>query len=326
MSTRRTLLTRFMIAFWAVPVLAEVTTSEFFSHPTAEGWTLLGQQGDVTTWVAEGVYYQDLPHNCSPGPVCDLEALRRSIEAFNGRSNWFYEYRCSATSDHIEIPAGAPAVLAIGNFAGNNYHATLSSDRIKLSGDADLPIQFLDVEPGVPHTIRLELFNDPPPATFHWYVDSILVLEGLADSPFPDFDSRVTWQGETWQQPTLNAWYYIRFGDIPLPASGDFDSNGAVDSFDQFYFAECLDRSAAGEPAYPSCSWADMDAGGSVDCGDWEAFRAAWTGAEPPAPIPACAPPAPGVSPLGTLALAAATLGTGIWILGIHRPRHPLAS
>ncbi len=269
----------FGVASW-VPALGEVTTSEFFSDPISEGWELVAEQGDVSTWVAVGVFYQDLPNNCPPPPVCDSQALSRSMQAFNGRASWFYEYSVSATADHNEISNGAPTVVATGNAMGNLYHATLASDRVKLSGGPNLPILFLDVDEGVPHTIRLELFNDPPPGTFHWYVDSVLVLEGLAKSPFPDFDSRITWQGRTWMQPTLNAWYYIRAGDIPVDGSGDFDSDGRVALFDYFYFSECVDRSASGEPAFPSCAWADMDADGDVDFHDFGHFQRMFTRSE----------------------------------------------
>jgi hypothetical protein len=154
----------------------------------------------------------------------------------------------------------------------------LASNQIKLKGDADLPILFYDVQPG-PHTIRLELFNDPPPASFHWYVDSVLVLEGLADSPFPDFDSRITWQGRTWMQPTRNAWYYIRAGDLPAEASGDFDSEGDVDLRDFYFFHECLTNEHLGinggpdNDAGPGCRWADFGGDGDVDLADFAAFQ-----------------------------------------------------
>jgi len=161
----------------------------------------------------------------------------------------------------------------------------------------------------MPHTVRLNLFNDPPPATFHWYVDSVLVLEGLADGPFPDFDSRITWVGRTSTMPTLNAWRYVRYGDIPLGASGDFDSNGEVDSFDHFYFSECQERSAGGEPAFPSCSWADFDDNDTVDCSDWSAFKAAWTGLGNPPINVACGEGAvPALSAWGMLVAALSIL------------------
>lgn len=226
----------------------------------------------------DGAYVQDFANECTPGPVCGSQSFRRPVEIFNDVPNWFYEYRVSATGTHTEIQAGAPTGLAIGNSFGNLYHVTLASDRIKLSGDADLPVLHLDVQPGVPHTIRLELYNDPPPATFHWYVDSVLVLEGLADSPFPDFDSFFKWQGRTWMQPTLNAWYCIRFGDIPLPESGDFNSDAAVSQDDYFYFHECMERTASGEPAAPICTWANFDADADVDMLDFQRFQAAFTG------------------------------------------------
>ena len=285
----------------------DVITSEFWAEPELEEWTLLGAGPDLTTWAIDGVYYQDFENNCEPGDVCSTEAYRRSIEQFNEQPNWFYEYRVIATADGAEIPNGAPTVLAAANFFGNAYHCTVASDRIKLSGDIDLPILFLDVEEGVPHTIRLELFNDPPPATFHWYVDSELVLEGLADSPFPDFNSTITWQGRTWMQPTLNSWFYIRAGDIPIAGSADFNSDGEVDEFELFYIEECIERSASGEPADPSCQWSDINADNTVDCTDWQIIKnTLWTGIDDPPDLAACIagpPPIPAVSHWGVVVL-----------------------
>jgi len=305
----------------AVPSLGEVLVSELASDPLAEGWTVVGQWGELASWVENGVYYQDFPNNCVPGPVCANQSLSRSIEMFNGRQSWFYEYRVSGTGNQAEIPNGAPTVLATANSFGNAYHVTLASDKIKLSGGPSIPILFYDIEPAI-HTIRLELSNEPPPATFHWYVDSVLVLEGLAKSPFPDFDSRITWQGRSWQQPTVNAWHYIRAGDIPLDASGDFDSNGQVDSFDHFYFSECKERSAGGEPVFPSCSWADFDASGTVDCSDWAAFKAAWTGSGSPPINVACGEGAiPAVSEWGVVVLMLMILSTATILFRVHDHR-----
>jgi len=153
------------VTLLAARVHGSVEASEFSSFPTVEGWEIDVQEGDMSTWVVQG-YYQDFPNNCPPGGVCVTQAWTRSIATFNGQARWFFEYRAAATGSHTEIQAGAPTVLAAFNAFGNLYHATLAADRIKLSGDADLPILFYEVEPGVPHTIRLELYNEPPPATF----------------------------------------------------------------------------------------------------------------------------------------------------------------
>jgi len=194
------------------------------------------------------------------------------------------------------------------NAFGMDYSAIVARDRVKLFRDAGLPILFFDLQAGVFHRIRLELRNDPPP-TYKWFLDSVLVDEGLAEGPFPANDARIGFRGRSWHLPTFNQWDYIRFGDIPIPASGDFDSNGAADSFELFYFQECLDRSEAGETANPSCSWADMNADNTVDCADADLFAAIYTGNPADLNFFQCNPPIPAVSDWGaavlTLMLAA---------------------
>lgn len=261
-------------------MFGEIVASEFFVEPVAEGWLIAQHFCEPKFWTTGGWHYQELSMaGCQGSEAGARDAYTRSIQAFNGVAAWYVQHRVFATGSSSEIPGGAPTVLATGNAFGNLYHATLASDQIKLSGDGDLPVIFLDVEPGISHTIRLELYNEPLPATFHWYVDGALVLEGLADSSFPDFDSRITWQGRSWMQPTLNAWDYIRFGDIPEDGSGDFDGEGDVDLRDFFYLHECLTNAGPGlfggpgGNAGPGCRWADFDADGDVDLVDFRSFQ-----------------------------------------------------
>jgi len=215
----------------------------------------------------------------------------------------------SATGDQAEMQNGAPGGLAAFNAFGNLYHIVFASDLVKLSGDSDLPIFFVDLEPGVPHTIRVEVINDPPPSVFRWYIDSNLIHEGPADGVFPSSDARITWVGRTWQQPTLNEWHYIRTGDIPLSASGDFNSDGEVDQDDHFYFSECIDRGFEGEPAIPSCDWADFNADDVVNCDDAPAFEAAWTGPGSPPTLFQCLEGGiPATSEWGVIAMAVGVL------------------
>ncbi|MCH9002544.1 MAG: hypothetical protein IIC02_08215, partial [Planctomycetes bacterium] len=212
----------------------------------------------------------------------------RTIDEFNGSPTFFHEYRVETDGDRSEIPGGAPTVLAFGNNFGVHYNATVSRDQIKLFRDVLEPILFFDLTPGVPHTIRLELFNDPPPATYRWYVDGVIFDEGLAEGAFPADDARITWRGKSWFLPCENRWQYIRYGLIPADGSGDFHSDGEVDSDDQYFFEECLDNSGENVDAGPGCRWADFDGDSDVDCDDWDAFETAWTGAGNPTVPVAC--------------------------------------
>lgn len=302
---------------------AEVITSEFFSVPEDEGWTLVVREGEVFSWADDGVYHQDFPSTCALEDVCGTEAFTLSVDAFNGNTAWFYEFRVSATGGRSEIIAGAPTSFSAFNAFGELYLARVASDQVKLFRDSSLPVLFFDLTPGILHRIRIELDNSQPP-TYEWFIDSVSVDAGLAEDVFPSDDARITWQGRTWMQPTLNAWDYIRFGDIPIPASGDFNSDGQVDDFEVFYIDECIQRSAAGEPAHPSCSWSDVNGDNTVDCTDWEVIAGTlWTGPTDPPPIAVCVvvEAIPAVSQWGALVMALVMLGTGAIVFRANTPR-----
>jgi hypothetical protein len=48
----------------------------------------------------------------------------------------------------------------MGNFADVSYHVTVSRDLVQFLRDVDLPIWFFEIEAGVPHTYRIELYPD----------------------------------------------------------------------------------------------------------------------------------------------------------------------
>lgn len=297
-----------------VPVHAELFSSDFDSLPEDEGWQLIQRGCGAQVWASNGFYYQDLNFSeCGP-PGGGQEDWRRLTEAFNESNTFFCEFHVRTTGPgESEIPGGAPTVLSLGNSFGLLYHATVANDQVKLLRDALLPELWIDVTPDVPHTVRVELRNGTV-NTYRWYVDHVMVDEGEAEGPYPVQNSRITWRGKANWQPCFNTWSYIRYGHIPGPGGADANTDGQVDAEDFYFFAECVDRSAAGEPALPSCAWADMTFDGTVDCTDWELFRDAWTDpANPPPFLPACpGPPIPTTSDWGliVLALLVFTIGT----------------
>ena len=66
----------------AVPVVAEVFSSEFFSDPVSEGWDLI-QQNCAETRVDDGWYYQRLDSDACPLP---------------GSTHVVSQHRCHATA------------------------------------------------------------------------------------------------------------------------------------------------------------------------------------------------------------------------------------
>jgi len=263
-----------------MPALGQVFSSEFFSDPVAEGWELTVEYCEPQSWNEGGWYHQQLDlEACLPGPGGGRESFRRSLEPFNGAEQFFLEFRVQTDGDRSEIPGGAPTVVAMGNNAGVIYHITVARDLVKFARDVDLPIWFVEIDPDVAHTYRIELYTD----RYAFYIDAHLIDEGVPDGPFPAYESLITWRGRSWYLPCHNAWDYIRYGIIPVDGGGDYDSDGAVTQDDFYFFHECLTNDRPGihggpaNDAGPGCRFADFDSDGDVDLHDLADFQNAFT-------------------------------------------------
>ena len=262
-------------------MFAQVFTSEFFSDPVSEGWNLVLYYCNPETWNEDGWYHQVLDLDaCPPGPGGGRDVYRRSVQPFDGVANFFMEFRVQADGDRSEIPFGGPALLVLGSDAGGFYHMTVAADLVKFLRDVDLPIWYIEIELGVPHTYRVELYHD----RFAFYIDAYLIGEGVPEGPFPAYNPRITWQGDSVYLPCHNAWDYIRYGVIPFDGSGDFNSDDSV-TLNDFYFAqECLTNERLGinggpeNDAGPGCGFADFDADGDADPLDLAEFQNLFAG------------------------------------------------
>jgi len=273
---------------------------------------LAAQECDPAVWVSNGSYFQNLDSaTCPPELIASQDTYTRFIDSFNGSQAWFYEYRVSTTGSRDDIIFVGPAHQVVFNGFGESYHTVIASDQVRWTPDPSVPWVFFDLEPGIPHTFRLELENSVPPS-YRWFIDGAVADEGIAEDFFPSADARMNFRGLSQVAPTFNEWQYIRWGDIPEVASADFNSDDIIDEFDSFYIAECIDRGAAGESAQPSCLWCDMNADNVVDCLDWEIIETQfWTGPTEPPPIPPCEFAIPAVSQWGVAVLVLLILSMG---------------
>lgn len=265
----------------ATPALAQVFSSEFFSDPISEGWNLTTRYCQPETWNEDGWYHQQLDHDaCPPGPEGAFDGYTRSLESFNGLAPFFAEFRLDTDGDRSGIFYGSPLVLAVDNIFGVLYHFRVARDLVTFFRDVSLPGWLIDIEPGVPHTYRIELYAD----RYAFYIDAYLIDEGVPEGPFPAHDSRITWQGESWNLPCENAWDYIRYGVIPADGSGDYDGDGAVTGDDFYFFQECLSNDRPGihggpeSDAGPGCRFVDFDSDGDSDLRDFAEFQSVFGG------------------------------------------------
>lgn len=277
MATRDLPILALVVLLAAALAHAQVVSLEFDAFPIDEGWELFQKTCDAEVWLENGWYHQQLDFDVCRPPFGGQDVYTRSAAEFVGSPRWFYEFRIQATGPSSEFVGNAPAALTAFNSFGITYLAIVSSDLIKLTRDVLLPDVYVDVIPGVPNTVRLELHNDDS-NTYAWYVNNELVDQDKGEGPFPVQDTTVTWYGRAWHEPTDNTWDYVRYGVIPIDGLGDFDSDGEVNDKDYYFFEDCINNSGPDLYAGPGCTWADMDQDGDVDFHDFRLFQISFHG------------------------------------------------
>lgn len=102
----------------AAPGLAQVVSWEGTYLPEAEG---RGRTALCTpeSWI-EGTWFQQAlaAGECGAPPGVDRDSYRRSRGPFNGVAQFLLEFRVQTDGERSEIPGGAPTVVAMGHFAG----------------------------------------------------------------------------------------------------------------------------------------------------------------------------------------------------------------
>jgi hypothetical protein len=241
-------------------VFANVFSYECDSFPDQAGWDIIQIWCDPTQWVEDGWFFQHM-ELCEgyPPPGGQQGAYRRSLAEYIGTEEWFVEWVVQTDAERSELPWGGGANLSAWSQGGVNYAFFIAGDQVELNRDNTLPIIFVDLEPGVPHTYRLELYGAQ---LYIWYIDSAIVDSGVPEGAFPSFYPHMNFRAKAAWLPNTTKWDYIRYGVIPQPGSGDFDSDGIVGLEDLYFFHDCLLGSDADGPG---CSWADMDADGITD-------------------------------------------------------------
>ncbi len=265
-----------LVLVLAVHDFADVVTSECDVHPLEEGWGLQDSFCDPEEWVEEGSFFQHL--DICADPVGGQQSFYiRSLMDFIGTEEFFLEFTMHTTAEQSEIPYGGAANLALGSQGATRYLLTIAKDLVRFLRDNTLPIPFFDIDPGVPHTYRIDLFGDE---LYILYIDGAIVDQGVPEGPYPSSNPKINFGVMAHELGSTTEWLYFRFGDRAVDASGDFDSEGDVDLRDFFYFHECTSNSGPGTDAGPGCRWADMDADTDVDLIDFALFQRAFTGEE----------------------------------------------
>jgi len=271
MRVLRTMMTTLALA---APAIGDVYSYECDTLPSDAGWTLYQAFCDPAEWVAEGRLFQrvELCYDYDP-PASQVFDYNRSESEFVGHPTFFMDWTVRTDGSADEIPYIAPVSFSAWNGGSVRYHAIIAQDVVKLVRDLELPILFFQIDPLVDHNYRIELYGA---TLYRWYIDEQVVDEGVPEGNYLTLHPTVYIRAKAVFGPSTAVWSHIRWGDIPIDASGDYDSNGTIDLLDLRYFEECRERSGAGVDAGPGCRWADMNADGDVDAHDLGAFQVAF--------------------------------------------------
>jgi hypothetical protein len=247
--------------------LAEIVTYEggVFPEDAPAPWERIGTF-DADRWIEDGWFHHFCDLGVWPGPrMGEDDWYQRWVTEFAGTDIFFVAWRVQSTApSEILDFFGTPTVLSAFGNSSAYYHFRFTDERVLVMRGTMLPLVYLDIEPGVAHTYYLEVSTVMPGQryVYAWYCDAVLIDEGVADGPFPTTDSEIIWGARHDTFDNHARWDYIRYGTIPQPGSGDFDSSGLVDLTDLRLFQDCL---LGPVPHGPSSRWADMDGNGITD-------------------------------------------------------------
>ena len=272
-------MTRFLIAFAFATTgtaYAGIVAYEGDVFPESTGWTRLGTF-DAERWLDGGVFSQRVDLGVwVPGPIGETDVYRTPLADFSGVDAFFVEWRVEtdAPGSILDVSGTPVVVSAFGNIA--NYHVSITNDRVLFNRSNFLPLVYVNIEPGMPHAYRLELFGD---TSYSLSLNGRIVDAGIPEGRFTNPESFVLWGVQRHTFDATTHWDYIRFGAIPQDGSGDYDSDGSVTAHDFYFFHECLTNrrpGVNGGPGYdagPGCRFADFDFDGDTDLRDFADFQ-----------------------------------------------------
>lgn len=193
---------------------ADVVSYEGDVFPEDQGWERLGTF-DADRWLVDGWLVQEVDLGVwDPLPGGEQDYYRGLIPQFAG-APFFIEWRVVTDAPRTEIDGVGGSALAV---AGGSvmYHFTIAADQVRLVRGVPFDNIWVDIEPQVEHTYRLEVNRN---VNFEWFIDGELIISEIPEDDFPTADARITWGASMWLTPSRNEWDYVRFGTIPEPAT-----------------------------------------------------------------------------------------------------------
>jgi len=207
-------------------VRAGVVSFEGNSFPEDDGWFRDDRLYRADRHLADGWIVQTPRVIVVDGrPHGQDDFYWQPLAQFDGASGFFLEWRMDTTGLREEMFDVAPAVIVLGGLRGILYHFTIARDQVSFFRDPYIPSVWVDIEAGVPHDYRLELYGDE---LYELFIDGALVDSGVPEGAYPTEDSEIVFGARATYVDSTTRWDYIRFGTIPEPTTGALLLTGAA--------------------------------------------------------------------------------------------------
>lgn len=259
---------RAAVAFTAITAFgaAEALRAQQFDYsadlfPEDAGWRISQIVCAPDLWLEGGWFHQHV-ELCDgyPPPGGQTASYRRSMDDVLGIQSMYIEWRVVTDAPRAEIPWGGGAALSVTNNLAA-YIVFVTADHAKLFRNSNLPVVFVDLEPGVPHTHRLELLTS---GLYVWSIDSRIVDFGEPEGALTCCAPEIVWRAKAAWVGNTTSWDYIRYGALRETAPGDANCDGAINLFDIDPFVMALFDPVAFNTATPDCSLRSADLNGDL--------------------------------------------------------------
>ena len=174
---------------------------------------------DPERWLSGGWFFQHIDVGGGTGAPYDgdYDAYHHALSSFEGLP-FFIEWRVLTDAPDSEVDGhngGALMVLAGG--AGVTYHFNMASGLALILRGYPYPTLYFEIEPGVPHTYRLEIYGGD---YFEFRIDGLVMDSGEPEGVYPISSSYFAFGARYYQSEHTTQWDYVRFGAIPEPGTG----------------------------------------------------------------------------------------------------------
>jgi len=181
---------------------------------------------DPERWLDDGWFFQRIDQGGgSGGPYDgDYDDYRWDIAPFSG-SPFFLEWRLLTDAPNSEVDWHHGGAIVVVYGGGVNFHFNMASGLALILRGYPYPTLYFDIQPGVPHTYRLEVYGGD---YFEFRIDGTVMDSGTPEAPFPNPYAELIFGALYYQSSHTSRWDYVRFGTIPEPGTGMLLLTGAV--------------------------------------------------------------------------------------------------